>query len=108
MDNCFRENKNKYVLGYLHFLVQVGIFNEITVSYLPVGHTHEDIDQFFSRVSKYMNTHNAITNNEFKECIKQSYVPIPSVTIIDKVANIQKYMIDEDWLSDIEGYECNV
>ena len=45
MDNCFRENKNVYVLGYLSWLVERGVFEKVELSFLPVGHTHEDIDQ---------------------------------------------------------------
>lgn len=36
-------------LGWLACLVQWGVFKEIQLSFLPVGHTHCDIDQFFSR-----------------------------------------------------------
>lgn len=32
MDNTSKENKNKYVLGYFSFLVQVGIFRKVSVS----------------------------------------------------------------------------
>ena len=40
-DNCGRENKNQYFLAYLSWLVQKGIFKDIYLSFLPVGHTHE-------------------------------------------------------------------
>ena len=29
MDNCVRENKNKYVMGFLAYLVQMKIFVEV-------------------------------------------------------------------------------
>ena len=36
MDNCVRENKNKYVLGFLAYLVQMKVFVEVYVySQLP-------------------------------------------------------------------------
>ncbi len=47
-DNCSCENKNKYMLAYCHWLVYNKVFRSITISFLPVGHTHEDIDQMFS------------------------------------------------------------
>jgi hypothetical protein len=47
-DNCSRENKNKYMLAYCHWLVANKVFHSITMSFLPVGHTHEDVDQMFS------------------------------------------------------------
>ena len=32
MDNCVRENKNKYVLGFLAFLVEESIFTEVNIN----------------------------------------------------------------------------
>ncbi|VDI31378.1 Hypothetical predicted protein [Mytilus galloprovincialis] len=47
-DNCFRENKNRFILSFLELLVHRRVFYEIQLSFLYVGHTHEDIDQMFS------------------------------------------------------------
>ena len=104
MDNCSRENKNKFVLSYLHFLVKSGTFNEIIVSFLPVGHTHEDIDQLFSRVSLYMERNDAATLQEFCQCVRQAYNPTPSVIQVDNIANIQEYMIQNKWMEEMTGY----
>jgi hypothetical protein len=54
LDNTTKQNKGQYVFAYLSMLIEYGIFENIEVSYLPVGHTHEDIDQFFSRVSVWL------------------------------------------------------
>ena len=51
LDNCVRENKNKYYLAFLCDLVWRDVFHTIIVSFLPVGHTHYDPDQVFSRLS---------------------------------------------------------
>jgi hypothetical protein len=48
------DNKNKYVLSYLNHLVHRNIFSQIELSFLPVGHTHEDIDQMWSCHSNMM------------------------------------------------------
>lgn len=32
------------MLGYVCLLVKRGLFKEVQLSYLPVGHTHEDAD----------------------------------------------------------------
>ena len=62
LDNTTKQNKGQYLFGYLNLLVDCGVFESIEVSYLPVGHTHEDIDQFFSRVSVYLRyTHILVT-----------------------------------------------
>ncbi|CAG2197711.1 unnamed protein product [Mytilus edulis] len=52
MDNCGRENKNRYVIAFLCLLVELGIFRKVKLSFLMKGHTHEDIDQLFSRFIK--------------------------------------------------------
>jgi hypothetical protein len=36
------------MLAYCHWLVANKVFCSITMSFLPVGHTHEDVDQMFS------------------------------------------------------------
>jgi hypothetical protein len=41
-------------LAFLAYLVEKKVFNKIKVSYLIVGHTHEDIDQIFSRIGRYI------------------------------------------------------
>ena len=54
MDNCGRENKNRFVFAFCALLVELGVFRKIKVSFLMVGHTHEDVDQMFSRFSNYL------------------------------------------------------
>src|SRR3569623_2086145 len=51
LDNCFRENKNTYMLGYLGWLIERGVFNRIYLNFHPVGHTHK-CDQCASRISR--------------------------------------------------------
>ena len=51
LDNCTRENKNTAVMAYLSWLVERGVFDKIEVSFLPVGHTHNECDQVGSRYS---------------------------------------------------------
>jgi len=48
LDNC-NTNKSKLLFVYLSYLVHTGVFEKIKVGFLLVGHTHEFIDQFFSR-----------------------------------------------------------
>ena len=35
----FQDLKNQYVLSFYYYLVQVGVFEEVLVSHMPVGHT---------------------------------------------------------------------
>jgi len=53
-DNCAKENKNRWMLAFCSWLVMLGIFTKITLSFLLQGHTHEDVDQLFVPIgSKY-------------------------------------------------------
>ena len=54
VDNTTKQNKGQFLYGYLDLLVEYGVFETVEVSFLPVGHTHEDIDQFFSRISVWL------------------------------------------------------
>ena len=53
-DNCSRENKNKYMLGLLHYLVHIGCFKKIKLCFLPVGHTHDRVDRFFRIINSHI------------------------------------------------------
>ncbi len=48
VDNYWRENKNTTMFSFLGTLILRGWFDKIYLFSLPVGHTHEDIDQIFS------------------------------------------------------------
>lgn len=73
VDNTTKQNKNKYLFGYLALLVEWNCFETVIVSFLMVGHTHEDIDQIFSRVATYLRKHNAVSRAEFLEAFAASY-----------------------------------
>lgn len=87
LDNCWRENKNRYVLGYLESLVRLGVFKEVHVSFLPIGHTHSDIDQCFSRTSQRLKHHDAVTMDDLVTELRAAYRPQPVVSRILHVAN---------------------
>lgn len=51
LDNCWRENKNRYAFCFWSLLVAKKIVREVIVSFMMVGHTHDDIDASFGRWS---------------------------------------------------------
>lgn len=75
----------------------------IEVSFLPVGHTHEDIDQFFSRIAMKMHTVDAVSEEIFMDNIENSFAPSPIAIKLNNVANFKKYLEDNDWLNTIQG-----
>ncbi|XP_022808902.1 uncharacterized protein LOC111345874 isoform X2 [Stylophora pistillata] len=54
MDNCWRENKNQFVLNFLALLVKLDIFVKVKLNFLMVGHTHEAVDQMFNKLSEFL------------------------------------------------------
>ena len=81
-------------MAYLGYLVQQGVIKEAYCNFLPVGHTHEDIDQFFSRISVFTRHHNAQDPSVLRECIRRcfkKYGRHPIVVGWDTVANLSEY-----------------
>ena len=72
LDNTCRENKNQIVFGYLNMLVELRIFQKVKVGFLLVGHTHDHIDQMFSRFSVTLRRKEAGSFPSLIECINKS------------------------------------
>jgi hypothetical protein len=53
LDNA-PDNKSKQFLAFCAYLVEMEIFDCVKVSYLMVGHTHENIDSYFSCISQFL------------------------------------------------------
>ena len=92
LDNCYRENKNKYVIGFCCLLVELGVFEKIKIGFLMVGHTHEDVDQLFSRFSMYLNRKDAHSMPSLINAFEQSYSPAPTGVVMERMYNVS------DWL----------
>ena len=60
MDNTAKDNKNHNLLGFAGMLLSEGYFQEVEAHFLPVGHTHQEIDQSFSLVSKAIKQQGAL------------------------------------------------
>ena len=104
LDNTSKQCKGRYVLGFLGCLVEWGVFTEVVLSFLPVGHTHEDIDQFFSCVARYLRKHNARSRGEMLTCIANSYHTklgrAPITDNIENAANISDWLDQNSFLHD--------
>ncbi|XP_028416665.1 uncharacterized protein LOC114540736 [Dendronephthya gigantea] len=93
VDNCWRENKNKYVLTLLSLLVEWSVFDKIKGNFLPVGHTHEDIDALFGCFSKHLKFLDVYTVNDirkaFEECCNKPY---PESDCLSCIYDIKKLL----------------
>lgn len=54
LDNFLRENKMKYLFTNMEYLVSWRVFAKVEVSFLPLGHTHEDIAHASSKTSRHL------------------------------------------------------
>ncbi|KAL3683360.1 hypothetical protein R1sor_001382 [Riccia sorocarpa] len=54
LDNSSKDNKNWVMMAFFSELVIRGVFKTVFMSFLIVGHTHEDVDAFFSKVNKML------------------------------------------------------
>lgn len=87
LDNCTRENKNRYLMGYFEMLVRNLVFESVEVGFLPIGHTHEDVDQCFSSTSARLRLHNAITLNDLHRELRCAYGGNVQVEHMKRVVN---------------------
>ncbi|XP_053398137.1 uncharacterized protein LOC128556611 [Mercenaria mercenaria] len=88
LDNCPGQNKNRFVLGFLAYLIEAGVFKKVKLSFLMVGHTHEDIDQIFSRLSVWLSREDVFTISSlikcFESCSRKSNITGISQTVLTK------------------------
>ncbi|CAH3184920.1 unnamed protein product [Porites lobata] len=86
----YRECNNRYILGFCALLVEKEIFKEVYLSFLMVGHTHEDVDQFFSRISKRLRRIDSMTLQELLENIRQAHTLEAETQVLDFLFDIKK------------------
>ena len=58
----------------------------------PFRHTHDRVDQFFSRVSIRLDQGDIRTIADLERAVKECYTPSPSVQWLEGVLNIQEWM----------------
>ena len=92
MDNCGRENKNRFVFAFCALLVELGVFRKIKVSFLMVGHTHEDVDQMFSRFSTYLRRTDAFAMDDLTSAFEKSYTPMPTAILLENVPDFCRWL----------------
>jgi hypothetical protein len=63
------ENANKLFLAYCEYIVASGLTDEIVISRLPVGHTHEDIDAKFAKIWTAARNEHVLTPHNYRELI---------------------------------------
>ena len=67
---------------------------QIKISFLPVGHTHEDIDQFFSRISEHLKKQNIQTMSKLVKLIPNAYTKqklTTTVTLLNGIFDMKTW-----------------
>ena len=72
---------------------------KIKVNFLLVGHTHDPIDQMFSRFSKKLARCDGFTLPTLSRMITEAYTPKPDVQHLDKVYDFKGFCVDGDGTS---------
>ena len=73
LDNTAKDNKNHFLLGYCALLLSEGLFEEVEVFFLPVGHTHNEVDQMFSLIAKAVKHHGALSLDDLKHTADEAW-----------------------------------
>jgi hypothetical protein len=77
----------RYVLAMAYCLVMWGTFKKVKISFLPIGHTHDDCDQCFSCLNKKFKTVDMMTLDDLTATCKEAYKDQPEVVHLSNMAN---------------------
>ena len=73
LDNCGRENKNRWVFAFCALVIAQKWVKEILLYFLPVGHTHAECDAMFIPFGKSKCIHNIGSPAAIQEWIDNTY-----------------------------------
>ena len=108
LDNTSKDNKSRFVIAYLYMLVCCGCFEEITVFFFEVGHTHCDADQLFSRSSIYLKDKDIWNFDLLCEFLLNSCALVEFVEMIESLCpwkeNIEQYLVPKSQSAGIQMY----
>lgn len=77
-DNCCKELKNITILRWLSFQVSTHRVRSGTLNFLQSGHSHEDVDMYFSTVNNWYGRHKELhTMKSFQDCLQQ-FLDLPT------------------------------
>ena len=93
LDNSAKDNKNRYVMAFCSLLTARRVFKEVTIGFLIVGHTHEDIDAHFSYLSKLLKMKNTyVLANLMKVFIDSQKMTAFIPELVQEVADFKKFL----------------
>jgi hypothetical protein len=85
-------NKNHHLLAYCSWLVKTGVFKKVKIGFLIAGHTHENIDQMFSRFSIRLRRKECFTLPELMKVADECFTPVPKCFLTTEIPNIAAWL----------------
>ena len=104
-DNASGDGKNNTVFAFAAYLVKIGLFKRVNVNFMIVGHTHDKCDQYFSRVSTYLETHSAKTPSAFAKALADAHEKPckPMVFWVHQTVAFKDYLLDKSIWKNLQG-----
>ena len=92
LDNLSKDNKNKYLMAFFSLLTAQDVFEEIQAGFLLVRHMHEDIDAYFSHLSKALKSKNTFVLADLMKAFMQSQDLSFISEFIQEVADFKSFI----------------
>ena len=104
-DNCVKDLKNQIVLSFYYLLVEKNIFEEVKITSMPVGHTHNDVDWMFGIIAQKLKRIDIPTFEALKSELANIEIQSKKLTVteITHTSDFKKF-IENGHLLKIEGH----
>ena len=101
-DNCGGQNKNRHMMHYLMWRVLTKLHDEITISFLPVGHTKFFPDAGFGMLKRKFRVTNVGCLSDVANIVDQSATMNCSQLVGDQDGNV--IVPSYDWITFFEDH----
>jgi hypothetical protein len=105
LENSPKDNKNQFLFGFQSLLTARKVFEEIQLGFLLVGHTHEDIDGYFSYVSDILQKNNTFVLADFMKYFMDSqklrFIPHVVQEVTDFKSFVKSYALPLEGMKDM-------
>lgn len=98
LETYSRKNENRYIMSYPKQLVRLRVFDIFDVGFLPVSHTNENLEEYFSQTSDNLHHHDAIALQDIHPELRHANNGTPNVCLFERVANFQSFVTLKDAL----------
>ena len=104
-DNCGKDLKNQYVMAFYYLLVELDIFDEVLISHMPPGHTHNDVDFCFGIIAQKLKKVNIPSFEALKQELSNVNINSQKV-LVEEVTHTTdfKRFLENGHLLQIEGH----